>query len=215
MTEKETGVRKDGRAPRHAGLRQETAVAAGDVAILSQPVTWRHHVLARVYRPLMWLRNSLRHRMGQISIGTCAIIAKADGTVLLVRHSYRPGWCLPGGGLKRGEAPSAGLARELLEEVGLELTAPPRLRGVYLQPWFGMVDYPILFTVDGDHGVAGSARVVGGLEILEVGWFPATDLPPDTDPSVRARLADWLRAGTGDDRQGGDRRDDVLGGEIW
>jgi ADP-ribose pyrophosphatase YjhB (NUDIX family) len=192
--------------------QEQQSAGTAEAAILSQSMTWRHHVLARIYRPVMWLRNTLRHRMGQVSIGTCAIIARADGTVLLVRHSYRPGWCLPGGGLKRGEAPSAGLARELLEEVGLELTAPPRLRGVYLQPWFGMVDYPILFIVDGDQGVAGSARVVGGLEILQVGWFPATDLPADTDPSVQARIADWLRAGPGDLRAG---PDDLSGGEIW
>jgi 8-oxo-dGTP pyrophosphatase MutT (NUDIX family) len=179
--------------------------ASAGAAIQSQPATWRHRFLAWIYPPAMWMRNSLRHRAGQVSIGTCALIAKADGTVLLVRHSYRRGWCLPGGGLKRGEIPSTALARELLEEIGLELTAPPRLRGVYLQPWFGMIDYPILFVVDGDTGVRGSARVAGALEILEVGWFPARNLPPDTDPSVRARIADWLN----------DPHDGRAGGEVW
>ena len=62
---------------------------------------------------------------------------------------------------------------------------------------------PVL--VDGDTGIRGSARVAGTLEILEVGWFPAGNLPPDTDPSVRARIADWL-----DRPEGG-----PVGDETW
>ncbi len=41
------------------------------------------------------------------------------GRVLLVRHSYRRGWGLPGGHLRHGEAPAAGAARELYEELGI------------------------------------------------------------------------------------------------
>jgi 8-oxo-dGTP diphosphatase len=42
-----------------------------------------------------------------------------NGRVLLVRHSYKVGWKLPGGGIKAGEDHSAGAIRELAEEVGL------------------------------------------------------------------------------------------------
>jgi 8-oxo-dGTP diphosphatase len=45
--------------------------------------------------------------------------------LLLVRPSYRQGWNLPGGGVRRGEAPEAAARRELLEETGL--VAPPLL----------------------------------------------------------------------------------------
>jgi 8-oxo-dGTP pyrophosphatase MutT (NUDIX family) len=44
-----------------------------------------------------------------------------QGRLLCVRESYRPGLGLPGGGLRRGEAPEAGARRELFEEVGLAL----------------------------------------------------------------------------------------------
>lgn len=165
------------------------------------PVNWRHRLLAVIYQPAMWVRNPLRHRLGQMSIGVCAIVFRggdgdrADGAgrqVLLVRHSYRPGWCLPGGGLKRGEAPAAALARELREEVGLELTVPPKLFQVYLHAWFGMFDYPLLYLVDGDAGTRGAARLTGDLEIVELGWFPARDLPAETEPGARRRIAEWL-----------------------
>ncbi|MBV8090464.1 MAG: NUDIX domain-containing protein [Alphaproteobacteria bacterium] len=43
--------------------------------------------------------------------------------LLLVRSSYRRGWHLPGGGVRRSETPEAAARRELAEEIGLK--APP------------------------------------------------------------------------------------------
>ena len=43
----------------------------------------------------------------------------AEGRVVLVRLTYAPGWRLPGGGRKRGEAPVEAMLRELREEIGL------------------------------------------------------------------------------------------------
>jgi 8-oxo-dGTP pyrophosphatase MutT (NUDIX family) len=39
--------------------------------------------------------------------------------VLAVKHSYKPGWVLPGGGVKSGEDHLTAAVRELGEEVGL------------------------------------------------------------------------------------------------
>ena len=43
--------------------------------------------------------------------------------LLLVRSSYRAGWHLPGGGVRRGEMPEDAARRELAEEVGLATSA--------------------------------------------------------------------------------------------
>lgn len=43
--------------------------------------------------------------------------------LLLVRCSYRAGWQLPGGGVRRGEMPEAAARRELAEEIGLAASA--------------------------------------------------------------------------------------------
>jgi 8-oxo-dGTP diphosphatase len=43
--------------------------------------------------------------------------------LLLVRLSYRSGWHLPGGGMRRGETPEAAARRELAEEIGLTISA--------------------------------------------------------------------------------------------
>jgi 8-oxo-dGTP pyrophosphatase MutT (NUDIX family) len=47
------------------------------------------------------------------------MVINRNGHVLLVRHSYMPGWSLPGGGVDRGEPPDVAVVRELGEEIGL------------------------------------------------------------------------------------------------
>jgi 8-oxo-dGTP pyrophosphatase MutT (NUDIX family) len=45
-----------------------------------------------------------------------------NGRVLLVRHTYGPrGWDLPGGSMKRGEAPVNAARREMHEELGVSI----------------------------------------------------------------------------------------------
>jgi 8-oxo-dGTP pyrophosphatase MutT (NUDIX family) len=52
---------------------------------------------------------------------SAAVAVWHDGKVLKVRHSYQPGWSLPGGALRRGEDPRLAACREVREEVGFDI----------------------------------------------------------------------------------------------
>jgi 8-oxo-dGTP diphosphatase len=56
-----------------------------------------------------------------------ALITDGAGNVLVVKPNYRDHWTLPGGICEFGEPPHAGCAREVAEEIGLELPVGPLL----------------------------------------------------------------------------------------
>ncbi|WP_331766787.1 NUDIX hydrolase [Embleya sp. NBC_00896] len=51
----------------------------------------------------------------------CALITDGAGRVLVVKPNYRDYWNLPGGFVDRNEPPHEACARELREEIGLDL----------------------------------------------------------------------------------------------
>ena len=68
-----------------------------------------------------------RQYPGQPIVGVGAVIMQ-DGRVVLVKRRFEPlagQWSLPGGRLELGETLEAGLAREMLEETGLEIEVGP------------------------------------------------------------------------------------------
>jgi 8-oxo-dGTP diphosphatase len=68
-----------------------------------------------------------RQYPGQPIVGVGAVIMQ-DGRVVLVKRRFEPlagQWSLPGGRLELGETLEAGLAREMLEETGLEVEVGP------------------------------------------------------------------------------------------
>lgn len=72
-----------------------------------------------VFTFLNGLRLALRRVTGKGRAGVHAVPLTQGGKVVLVRLTYAPGWRVPGGGCKRGEALEEGMLRELREEIGL------------------------------------------------------------------------------------------------
>jgi ADP-ribose pyrophosphatase YjhB (NUDIX family) len=143
---------------------------------------WRRRVepLARPF-----IRAHARLRRG-LTLGVRGVVVDAEGRVLLVEHTYVPGWHLPGGGVERGEAAAAALARELEEEAGVQPTAAPRLVSIHSNHRRYPGDHVLVYLVEAWAPCPATSRG----EIHQVGWFARDDLPEGVTRATRARLAE-------------------------
>jgi 8-oxo-dGTP diphosphatase len=99
------------------------------------------------------------------------------GEVLLVRHTYCDrAWALPGGLMRRGEAPEITARREMREELGLDIAV-----------WRALGHLRFVGTERARHVVACMAATappdeldLNPAEIHEIAWFPRDALPADT-----------------------------------
>src|SRR5688500_5949122 len=61
-----------------------------------------------------------------MTFGARALIYdRREGKVFLIRHTYVPGWQLPGGGVEAGETALEALQREIREECNIEISGRP------------------------------------------------------------------------------------------
>ena len=137
-------------ADQERSMIQTTPLSQEPFATQEQSLRQRHertrsvHLLARrlahsglvgLWRILPgWLRRlALRVGMARVSVGVCALVQDGRGRLLVVRHTYRrQPWGLPGGFIGRDEQPTAALAREMREELGIDATIGPL---VYAETW--------------------------------------------------------------------------------
>lgn len=124
-----------------------------------------------------------------MTLGVRAAVFDAEGRVFLVKHSYVDGWHFPGGGVESGETLVHSLARELAEEGNIELTAPPKLHGVYFNNLASRRDHVALYIVRGFRQNA-PPRITH--EIVGHGFFAPAALPDGTTRGTRDRLDEIL-----------------------
>jgi len=120
-----------------------------------------------------------------LTLGAQAIVIDRQDRVLLVHHTYRPGWHFPGGGVERHETAEAALARELKEEAGVLLAGAPQLIGLYANFRAFPSDHVALYLVrDWEQPVAPQPN----REIAAHGFFARDELPAEISASAAARL---------------------------
>lgn len=130
-----------------------------------------------------------------VSLGVRVIVRDAAGRVLLVRHTYTPGWFLPGGGVGRDETAPAAAIRELHEEAGIRALSPPRLLGLYANFLQLKSDHVAVYEVAAWEEAGPAPHL--GVEIAETGFFAMDDLPEGVSPGTRQRLDEFLHARAG------------------
>lgn len=124
-----------------------------------------------------------------MTLGVRGLVLDPAERVLLVRHTYVPGFYLPGGGVESGETMLQALARELEEEGNVHLLGAPALHGVYLNRRASPRDHVALYVV---RHFRCDQLPAPNSEIAEAGFYPLDALPPDITPATRARLLEYL-----------------------
>ena len=122
-----------------------------------------------------------------MTLGVRGIVRDSQGCVLLVRHTYVPGWYLPGGAVDPGESVGEALAREVLEEGNIRVIGPPRLIGIYFNHRAGN-DHVVLFEVLEFEQLSPK---VGDHEIAEARFCAIDSLPDGVTPATCTRLDEY------------------------
>jgi ADP-ribose pyrophosphatase YjhB (NUDIX family) len=132
--------------------------------------------------PLLKLRSQFKG----VTLGVRGQVFDESGRLLLIRHSYVPGWHFPGGGVELGETAAASVERELAEEGGVALAGEPTLLGLFRNPEWTVGNHIAFF----DAGPWRPCPSRWGVEIEAAEFFPPEALPSDAHASVRRRLAE-------------------------
>jgi 8-oxo-dGTP pyrophosphatase MutT (NUDIX family) len=156
---------------------------------------------ARLHRALLplaaYLRDLWRSWRRAPLAGCAVIITNLSGDVLLLRHSYGAAiWALPGGGIRRGEAPEAAMRREVDEELGVTLGRVTAL-GVLKEVVHHCQHDAHLFAA-----VIDQRPVPDGREVIDARFFPVHSLPEPLGGITRARIDLWRRRGLPADDKG-------------
>ncbi len=121
----------------------------------------------------------------RLTVGVRAVLL--DGKrVLLIRHTYLPGWQFPGGGVEPGETAEIAAVRETMEETGHAAVGRPVLHGLFLNRIAGGArDHVAVYVW---RQFREGRAFEPNLEIAELGWFDVDALPPDVEPGTARRL---------------------------
>jgi len=107
-----------------------------------------------------------------MTLGVRVLVQNLEGEILVVKHSYVPGWDLPGGGVDHGEDVEAAARREVYEETGIsELTGLTYL-GLYANKTVSVRDHVAYFQT----ATVEEFNNIKSFEIAEARFVPISQL---------------------------------------
>ncbi len=125
------------------------------------------------------------------SIGVRALVINENGQVLLVKHTYTDAWYLPGGGVDKKEHLLDALARELKEEIGLQIQGRVELLGTYGSFFEYKSDFVSVFIVK-LFDMAPSQNA----EIEKWAFFALDQIPESASAGTKKRVREYLGSKT-------------------
>lgn len=155
----------------------DRSVDGGDIP--PEKRNWRASLVTRLVHGWAALTRGM-------TLGVRAAAFDEHGRVFLVRHSYVPGWHMPGGGVERGETLLQALVKELREEGNLEIIGAPDLVTVYFNSPTSRRDHVAFYRC----AVRQSAPKQPDREIVEAGFFAPDQLPEAVTRATRRRLSE-------------------------
>ncbi|MGL4728939.1 MAG: NUDIX domain-containing protein [Bosea sp. (in: a-proteobacteria)] len=141
------------------------------------------------FRPVSRLLHLWWRFSRGMTLGVRGLVIDGEGRVLLVRHSYMPGWHLPGGGVEPGQSLADALEAELAQEANIILEGSPRFLGFYFNAGISQRDHVGVFVV---RAFRQTAPHVPDREIREAKFFARDVLPPDVTAGTLRRIAEAL-----------------------
>ena len=144
----------------------------------------------------MLIKEAAKHVLRRPVVGIAAVARTADGRWLLVRRADTGEWALPGGTLEWGETLRDCIAREVLEEAGVESCEIGSLVGVFSRPDRDPRFHGVTVVVRCEVDVP-TRRPVNPLEILDAKLFRRSELPTKLAMGMEDMLAAAIGERTG------------------
>lgn len=126
----------------------------------------------------------LKGTVHRLTLGARVMLIDGD-KVLLIRHTYVPGWQFPGGGVDPGETVEAAARREVVEETGYRIDGPLELFGIYHNRIATNRDHVALYV---GREFERQFEFRPNREIAEAAWFEKGALPQKITPATSQRI---------------------------
>lgn len=149
----------------------------------------RLSVLLRRFTPLRWaLKAAVRLLAPTHYVGAVVAIFDDVGRVLIVEHVFRTDhpWGLPGGWISRGEAPAATVAREVREELQLEIEVKELIAASRI-PATRLANHPSHLGL-AYYARLKSGRCIPSSEVLSVRWADPDNIEEDLSMFQRSAI---------------------------